>query len=89
MLHFTLDEEIQACSIILPFINALLTETVCAGQYKVGLSVHADTALLLISQLLHSAWKHKQERVKYELILKRRKLPFCFSKWWNEMLVVR
>lgn len=54
----------QARSIILPLINALLTEAVCAGQNKVGLSVHADTALLLIGQLLHSAWTHKQKRPK-------------------------
>lgn len=42
-------------SIILPFINAFLTEAVGAGQDEVCFSIHADTALLLISQLLHSA----------------------------------
>ncbi len=60
---------IRAWAIILPFINALLTEAVRTGKNKVGLSVHADTALLLIGQLLHSAWAHVQKRDKVLIIL--------------------
>lgn len=44
----------EMSSLTLPLVNALLTEAVGAGQDEVGLSVHADAALLLISQLLHS-----------------------------------
>lgn len=38
-----------------PFVDALLTEAVSAGQDEVGLAVHADAALLLVGQLLHPA----------------------------------
>lgn len=52
---------LQSRSFNLPLVNALLTEAVSTGQDEVCLPVHADTALLLISQLLHSAWTHKQK----------------------------
>lgn len=35
-----------------PFVDALLTEAVSAGQDEVGLAIHADAALLLVGQLL-------------------------------------
>lgn len=53
-------KRIQHRAVILPFIDAPLTEAVRAGQNEVCLSVHADAALLLIGQLLHSARPHKQ-----------------------------
>lgn len=72
--------KINSWSISLPFINALLTEAVCAGQNEVCLSIHADTALLLISQLLHSAWPHKQKADKVWTIFFLPKILF-----WNKM----
>lgn len=46
---------IKRCGVISPFINALLAEAVGAGQDEVSFPIHADAALLLIGQLLHSA----------------------------------
>lgn len=60
-------------AIISPFINAFLTEAVCTGQNEVRLSVHADTTLLLVSQLLHSAPTHKQRTDKVLLLFLRKK----------------
>lgn len=52
-------------SITLPFVNALLTEAVGTGQDEVCFSIHADTALFFISQLLHSAAENTQLSVQF------------------------
>lgn len=39
----------------LPFINAFLTKAVSTRQDEVSSTIHTDTTLLLISQLLHPA----------------------------------
>lgn len=45
-----------------PFVDALLTEAVSARQDEVGLAVHADAALLLVSQLLDPAQQTANQR---------------------------
>lgn len=56
---------LQVISIISisPFVNAFLTEAVRAGQDEVSVPIHADTTLLFVSQLLHSAWKQKVDQI--------------------------
>lgn len=42
----------------LPLVNALLTKAVSTGQDKISSTIHTNTALFLVSQLLYPAmWK--------------------------------
>lgn len=81
---------------IVPFIDAFLTEAVGAGQDEVCFSIHADTALLLIGQLLHSAAENtfSSQSLKIIRTLQKRQTPeslkaskvcslrtLCWSNW--------
>lgn len=59
-----------------PFVDALLTEAVSAGQDEVGLAVHADAALLLVGQLLDPA---QQIRARYETHINKHTTASMFS----------
>lgn len=51
--HLTLAYPMKAD--YLPLVNALLTKAVSTGQDKVSPTIHTNTALFLVSQLLYPA----------------------------------
>lgn len=51
-----------------PLVNALLTKAVSTGQDKVSPTVHTDTALFLVSQLLYPAWEKGAGAVIFSVV---------------------